>query len=200
MVEAELDLRAKNAELAEVNRKQQALAELKTEYDGLKPDISLIAAKLVIFGNIWDSVSTQVKEFGAILETGMSSLTNEVCFTPHAVILTIVLTGDVGVPLAGYLGQEDLPSSPQRSCQLRRQSRQLAPSQVVNAYINRTRVQYSVVKVAELECVKCVDPLRLNSVSEMKILKVKTSITIEHITMARRRRPPSLQRRSFREE
>ncbi|KAJ2914564.1 hypothetical protein MD484_g5834, partial [Candolleomyces efflorescens] len=76
-IKAELDLREKKAELEEVNRKQQALAELKTEYDGLKPDISLIAAKLVVFGNIWDSVSAQVQEFGTILEQGLSSLSDE---------------------------------------------------------------------------------------------------------------------------
>ncbi|RXW15453.1 hypothetical protein EST38_g10409 [Candolleomyces aberdarensis] len=76
-IRAELELRKKKGELEEVNRKQRELAELKSRYDGLKPDIALIAEKLVVFGNIWDSVSTQIKEFGAILETGLDSLNNE---------------------------------------------------------------------------------------------------------------------------
>ncbi|KAJ2924807.1 hypothetical protein H1R20_g12281, partial [Candolleomyces eurysporus] len=76
-IRAEIELRKKQGELDEVNRKQRELAELKSRYDGLKPDIALIAEKLVVFGNIWDSVSTQIKEFGAILETGLDSLNNE---------------------------------------------------------------------------------------------------------------------------
>ncbi|RXW11419.1 hypothetical protein EST38_g14436 [Candolleomyces aberdarensis] len=76
-IKAEIDLREKKAELEEVNRKQRELAELKSRFDGLKPDIALIAEKLVVFGNIWDTVSTQIKEFGAILETGLDSLNNE---------------------------------------------------------------------------------------------------------------------------
>jgi hypothetical protein len=53
----EKKLEKKQAELRVVNEKQQALAELKTQFDILKPDIALIADQLVLFGDIWDSVS-----------------------------------------------------------------------------------------------------------------------------------------------
>ncbi|EGN94764.1 hypothetical protein SERLA73DRAFT_187820 [Serpula lacrymans var. lacrymans S7.3] len=76
-IKAEKALNAKKTELAEVNRKQRALAELKTRFDGLKPDIALICEKLIIFGNIWQSVSTQCAEFGSHLEKGMDALNDE---------------------------------------------------------------------------------------------------------------------------
>ncbi|CCM02046.1 uncharacterized protein FIBRA_04122 [Fibroporia radiculosa] len=76
-VKAERDLNAKKTELAEVNRKQRALAELKTKFDGMKPDIALICEKLVIFGNIWQSVSAQCAAFGKHLEKGMDALNDE---------------------------------------------------------------------------------------------------------------------------
>lgn len=55
-VRAEIDLRRTQRELAEVNRLQQALARLKGDFDGLKPDINLICDKLALFGEIWESV------------------------------------------------------------------------------------------------------------------------------------------------
>ena len=54
---AEKKLETKQAELVLVNEKQQGLAELQTQLDILKPDIALICDQLVLFGNIWDSVS-----------------------------------------------------------------------------------------------------------------------------------------------
>ena len=57
MLVAGNDLTKKQAELREVNKKQKTLAELKTEFDILKPDIELICVQLVLFGDIWDSVS-----------------------------------------------------------------------------------------------------------------------------------------------
>ncbi|ELU36180.1 DivIC domain-containing protein [Rhizoctonia solani AG-1 IA] len=51
------DLADKQSKLEDANRKQQALAHLKTEYDGLKPSISLICEKLLLFAEIWSSVS-----------------------------------------------------------------------------------------------------------------------------------------------
>jgi hypothetical protein len=50
------DLVHKQEELADVNRKQAALANLKTEFEGLKPDIALICNRLVLFAEIWASV------------------------------------------------------------------------------------------------------------------------------------------------
>ena len=57
MIGVQVVLSDKKEELEEVNRLQKALAELKTQFDIMKPDIALICEKLVIFGNIWDSVS-----------------------------------------------------------------------------------------------------------------------------------------------
>ena len=54
---ADKKLETKQAELRRVNEKQQALAELKTQFDILRPDIALICDQLVLFGDIWDSVS-----------------------------------------------------------------------------------------------------------------------------------------------
>ncbi|CCM00799.1 uncharacterized protein FIBRA_02841 [Fibroporia radiculosa] len=76
-VKAEHDLNDKKAELVEVNRKQSGLAEIKTQFDGLKPDIALICEKLVIFGNIWQSVSAQCADFGQHLQKGMDALNDE---------------------------------------------------------------------------------------------------------------------------
>lgn len=76
-IKCEIDLRAKKAELAEVNRRQKALAELKTQFDGLKPDIALICQNLGVFGDIWQSVSVQCSDFGKHLEKGMDALDDE---------------------------------------------------------------------------------------------------------------------------
>jgi hypothetical protein len=51
-------LNGKEQELAIVNQKQEALAHLQTEFDGVKPDIDLICQRLVLFAEIWSSVST----------------------------------------------------------------------------------------------------------------------------------------------
>lgn len=53
----EIKLRKAQQELAEVNAQQEALAHIKTEFDGLKPDINLICSKLKLFGDIWQNVS-----------------------------------------------------------------------------------------------------------------------------------------------
>ena len=57
LIDKARQLEQKEKELADVNRKQQALAQLQTDIDGLKPDISLICERLVLFGEIWSSVS-----------------------------------------------------------------------------------------------------------------------------------------------
>jgi len=70
------DLAAKQAALAEVNRKQQALAHLKSDFDGVKPDIALICEKLVLFAEIWSSVRSQTVQFQTMLKGGMGAITN----------------------------------------------------------------------------------------------------------------------------
>lgn len=50
------ELSDKKKELEDVNRKQKAIAKVKSEFDGLKPDIVLICEKLVLFADIWNSV------------------------------------------------------------------------------------------------------------------------------------------------
>jgi len=76
-IQAERELQSKQVQLAQVNLRQQALAELKTEFDILKPDIALIADRLIVFGNIWQTVSTESRAFGAHLEKGMQALDDE---------------------------------------------------------------------------------------------------------------------------
>lgn len=50
-------LSAKQNALADVNRKQEALAHLQSDFDGVKPDINLICEKLSLFTEIWAQVS-----------------------------------------------------------------------------------------------------------------------------------------------
>ncbi|KAF6748029.1 hypothetical protein DFP72DRAFT_820981 [Ephemerocybe angulata] len=69
-------LRGKQADLAEVNRKQAALAQLQSDFDGVKPDITLICEKLVLFAEIWSSVRSQTVQFQEHLKGGMDALTN----------------------------------------------------------------------------------------------------------------------------
>jgi hypothetical protein len=76
-IQAERDLSRKQVELADVNRQQRALAAIKTEFDILKPDIALIADRLIMFGNIWETVSTESRAFGAHLQKGMQALHDE---------------------------------------------------------------------------------------------------------------------------
>ena len=56
ILEKEKEFLRKQLELAEVNRRQVALAHLKTQFDALEPDITLICEKLVLFAEIWSSV------------------------------------------------------------------------------------------------------------------------------------------------
>lgn len=70
------DLAAKQADLADVNRKQVALAHLKSDFDGVKPDITLICDKLVLFAEIWASVRSQTVQFQEQLKGGMGAITN----------------------------------------------------------------------------------------------------------------------------
>ena len=46
--------------LADLNRKQEALANLESDFKGLKPDIALICERLVLFAEIWSSVRFRV--------------------------------------------------------------------------------------------------------------------------------------------
>ncbi|CCM02035.1 uncharacterized protein FIBRA_04111 [Fibroporia radiculosa] len=62
--------------LADINRKQEALAHLKTEFDGFKPDIALICEKLVLFAEIWSSVRSQAIQFQEHIKGGMAALSN----------------------------------------------------------------------------------------------------------------------------
>ncbi|KAF8756971.1 hypothetical protein RHS01_04168 [Rhizoctonia solani] len=70
------DLAGKQSKLEDANRKQQALAHLKTEYDGLKPSISLICEKLLLFAEIWSSVRSQTVQFQSYLQGGKDAQTN----------------------------------------------------------------------------------------------------------------------------
>ncbi|KAF5323039.1 hypothetical protein D9611_009337 [Ephemerocybe angulata] len=69
-------LRGKQADLADVNRKQEALAQLQSDFDNVKPDITLICEKLVLFAEIWSSVRSQTVQFQEHLKSGMDALTN----------------------------------------------------------------------------------------------------------------------------
>ncbi|EGN94763.1 hypothetical protein SERLA73DRAFT_187819 [Serpula lacrymans var. lacrymans S7.3] len=66
----------KQNDLIDVNRKQAALAHLKTDFDGLKPDIALICDKLVLFAEIWSSVRSQAVQFQEHLKGGSSAGSN----------------------------------------------------------------------------------------------------------------------------
>ncbi|CCM02048.1 uncharacterized protein FIBRA_04124 [Fibroporia radiculosa] len=70
------ELQVKRNALEDVNRKQQNLAHLKTEFDGFKPDISLICEKLVLFAEIWSSVRSQAVQFQEHIKGGMVALTS----------------------------------------------------------------------------------------------------------------------------
>ena len=55
------ELGRKQAELAVVNQKQEALAHIQTEFEKLKPDIALICDRLALFAHIWVSVGAPVE-------------------------------------------------------------------------------------------------------------------------------------------
>jgi hypothetical protein len=55
------ELEKKQADLAEVNKKQGALPHMQTEFENLKPDIALICDKLALFTLIWVSVGAPVE-------------------------------------------------------------------------------------------------------------------------------------------
>ena len=54
--EKDSQLQAKKTSLADVNRRQTALANLQSDFDSVKPDITLICVRLVLFSEIWASV------------------------------------------------------------------------------------------------------------------------------------------------
>ncbi|KAJ2936010.1 hypothetical protein H1R20_g1087, partial [Candolleomyces eurysporus] len=64
-------------ELEDVNSKQEGLAKIKSEFDGLRPDIALICAKLVLFAEIWSSVRDQTVHFQEQLKIGLDQVNNE---------------------------------------------------------------------------------------------------------------------------
>ncbi|KAG8717481.1 hypothetical protein FRC08_007366 [Ceratobasidium sp. 394] len=66
----------KQKELEEVNRKQEKLTHLKSEFDAVQPDISLICEKLLLFAEIWSAVHSQTVQFIKYLEGGMHALTD----------------------------------------------------------------------------------------------------------------------------
>ncbi|KAJ2916564.1 hypothetical protein MD484_g3871, partial [Candolleomyces efflorescens] len=74
--EKDSQLQAKKTSLTDVNRRQTALANLQSDFDGVKPDITLICARLVLFSEIWASVRSQTVEFQSILKGGMNAVTN----------------------------------------------------------------------------------------------------------------------------
>ncbi|KIJ58202.1 hypothetical protein HYDPIDRAFT_171360 [Hydnomerulius pinastri MD-312] len=61
------ELAVKQAELAEVNRKQEALAHIKSEFDGLDPDIKIISSSLSLFADIWRQFHGEAEEFAKVL-------------------------------------------------------------------------------------------------------------------------------------
>ena len=90
------ELREAQNQLAEVNRKQEALQHIQTEFEGLKPDIQIICDNLAIFAEVWASVRrdlfsvlfsllirviqarSQSIDFANTLEQGMDVLTRAV--------------------------------------------------------------------------------------------------------------------------
>lgn len=75
-VKAELDLRKAKSDLAEVNKQQEALAHVKSEFDQLKPDINLICEKLTLFGQVWQSIRADSVSFQTHLKQGMEAATD----------------------------------------------------------------------------------------------------------------------------
>lgn len=57
VVDKAKELKGKQDALEDVNRRQEALAKLATEFEDVKPSITQICEKLVLFGEIWLSVS-----------------------------------------------------------------------------------------------------------------------------------------------
>lgn len=51
-----MKLQEAQRDLAEVNAMQEALANIKTQFDGQKPDIHFICDKLKLFGDVWQNV------------------------------------------------------------------------------------------------------------------------------------------------
>ncbi|KAG8686405.1 hypothetical protein FRC08_012520 [Ceratobasidium sp. 394] len=76
-IDKTIEISDRRKELEEVNRKQQALAQVKTQFDGLKPDIALICSRLALFGEIWSSIRAQSLKFQETLNGGMETVTNE---------------------------------------------------------------------------------------------------------------------------
>ncbi|EKM77516.1 hypothetical protein AGABI1DRAFT_121934 [Agaricus bisporus var. burnettii JB137-S8] len=74
-VQAKLD-RVK-ADLAEVARKQQALASMQADFAHLKPNIDDICTKLGIFAGIWAFAIEQTIEIDTALEDGMNVITSK---------------------------------------------------------------------------------------------------------------------------
>jgi hypothetical protein len=74
--EKETELLRTQLKLAEVNRRQVELAHLKTQFDALEPDITLICEKLVLFAEIWSSVRSQAVQFQGHLRGGMDTESN----------------------------------------------------------------------------------------------------------------------------
>ncbi|KAF6748032.1 hypothetical protein DFP72DRAFT_583515 [Ephemerocybe angulata] len=70
------DLSSRKNELKDVNQKQLAIAKIKSDFDGLKPDIALICEKLVLFAEIWSSVRSQSVQFRDTLKGGMDAVNN----------------------------------------------------------------------------------------------------------------------------
>ncbi|TEB26954.1 hypothetical protein FA13DRAFT_1795203 [Coprinellus micaceus] len=75
-LEAELDLQKAQRDLAEVNAMQEALAHIKTEFAGLKPDINLICEKLGLFGDIWKNIRSDSIRFQTQLKKGLDAVSD----------------------------------------------------------------------------------------------------------------------------
>lgn len=71
-----VELSNRKKELVQVNAKQVAIAKIKSDFDGLRPDIALICEKLVLFAQIWSSVQSQTLRFQDTLKGGMSAVNN----------------------------------------------------------------------------------------------------------------------------
>jgi len=70
------ELKNKKNDLARVNEQQQQLANLQTQYEGVKPDFALICEKLVLFSKIWLQVQSQAIQFQDHLKTAPGAETN----------------------------------------------------------------------------------------------------------------------------
>ncbi|KAJ2914798.1 hypothetical protein MD484_g5627, partial [Candolleomyces efflorescens] len=70
-------LQVKQSTLEEVNSRQEVLANLQSDFHGVKPDIALVCAKHGLLAEIWPSIRSQAEFFKEHLQEGMDVITNQ---------------------------------------------------------------------------------------------------------------------------